>query len=96
MNGARRSRAASPARSGRWRAREPVLPVTAAPEEKTFVRAPCGTSPPWGLRARMFCTISTLGTARDVTLHELRIETFHPAGEEGERQVRAAFAPSPP
>ncbi len=46
-----------------------------------------------GLRARLFCTISTLGTAQDITLQELRIETFHPADEESERQLRAASAP---
>ncbi|SHH19103.1 helix-turn-helix domain-containing protein [Massilia sp. CF038] len=30
----------------------------------------------------LFTTISTLGTPRDVTLHELRVETFFPADEE--------------
>ena len=29
--------------------------------------------------ARLLTTIATLGTAQDVTLQELRIETFHPA-----------------
>jgi transcriptional regulator with XRE-family HTH domain len=40
------------------------------------------------LTARLFCTISTLGTAQDITLQELRIETFHAADEESERAVR--------
>lgn len=34
-----------------------------------------------GLTARMFTTITTLGTAQDVTLQELRIEVLHPADE---------------
>ena len=32
-----------------------------------------------GVELRMFSTIMTLGTPRDVTLQELRIETFFPA-----------------
>ncbi len=40
------------------------------------------------LTASLFCTISTLGTAQDITLQELRIETFHAADEESERAVR--------
>lgn len=31
------------------------------------------------VRARLFTTITTLGTAQDVTTQELRIEAFHPA-----------------
>lgn len=37
---------------------------------------------------RLFSTIMTLGTPRDVTLQELRIETFFPADEVSERQWR--------
>ena len=33
------------------------------------------------LSARLFSTITTLGTAQDVTLQELRIEALHPADE---------------
>lgn len=33
------------------------------------------------LELRLFSTITTLGTPQDVTLQELRIETFHPADE---------------
>jgi hypothetical protein len=36
------------------------------------------------LELRIFSTIMTLGTPRDVTLQELRIETFFPADEESE------------
>jgi MmyB-like transcription regulator ligand binding domain len=43
------------------------------------------------LHVRLFCITSTLGTAQDITLQELRVETFHPADEESERQLRAAF-----
>ncbi len=35
-----------------------------------------------GLDVRLFSTIMTLGTPRDVTLQELRVETFFPADEE--------------
>lgn len=45
------------------------------------------------LRARLFCTVSTLGTAQDITLQELRIESFHPADEASERALRAAAQP---
>ncbi len=42
-----------------------------------------------GMEVRMFCTISSLGTAQDVTLQELRVEVFHPADEVSERRLRA-------
>jgi len=42
------------------------------------------------LRARLFSTIATLGTAQDVTLQELRIEAFYPADAESEALLRAA------
>ena len=38
---------------------------------------------------RLFSTIMTLGTPQDVTLQELRIETFFPADAESERTIRA-------
>ena len=38
---------------------------------------------------RLFSTIMTLGTPQDVTLQELRIETFFPADPESERTIRA-------
>ena len=34
-----------------------------------------------GVELNLFSAIATLGTPRDVTLHELRIETFFPADE---------------
>jgi len=40
-------------------------------------------------RARLFSTIATLGTAQDITLQELRIESFHPADRESEQLVAA-------
>jgi len=39
-------------------------------------------------RARLFSTITTLGTAQDITLQELHIESFHPADEETETLLR--------
>ena len=45
-----------------------------------------------GLELRLFSTIMTLGTPRDVTLQELRLETFFPADAESE----AAWATLPP
>jgi hypothetical protein len=37
------------------------------------------------LELRLFSTIMTLGTPKDVTLQELRIETLFPADEASER-----------
>jgi hypothetical protein len=34
-----------------------------------------------GVELNLFTTIATLGTPRDVTVHELRIESFFPADE---------------
>ena len=45
-----------------------------------------------GLEIRLFSTIITLGTPQDVTLQELRIETFFPADEASERTWRERFA----
>ena len=42
---------------------------------------------------RLFTTIATLGTPQDVTLQELRIETFFPADEASERGWRHLTAP---
>jgi transcriptional regulator with XRE-family HTH domain len=39
-------------------------------------------------RARLFSTITTLGTAQDITLQELHIESFHPADPETETLLR--------
>jgi len=41
-------------------------------------------------QARLFCTITTLGTAQDITLQELRIESFHPADRDSEQVCRSA------
>ena len=41
------------------------------------------------LELRIFSTIMTLGTPQDVTLQELRIETFFPADEESEKAWKA-------
>jgi transcriptional regulator with XRE-family HTH domain len=46
---------------------------------------------------RLFSTIMTLGTPQDVTLQELRIETFFPADEQSERcwlRVSASIHPT--
>jgi hypothetical protein len=37
---------------------------------------------------RLLSTISTLGTAQDITLQELHIESFHPADPETDALVR--------
>jgi hypothetical protein len=58
------------------------------PEAPTRIVIPVHLASP-ELTARFFCTTSTLGTAEDITLQELRIDTFHPADEESERVVRA-------
>jgi len=41
-----------------------------------------------GLDVRLFSTIMTLGTPQDVTLQELRVETFFPADAESEARLR--------
>jgi hypothetical protein len=40
------------------------------------------------LELQLFSTIMTLGTPQDVTLQELRIETFFPASEESEIRLK--------
>jgi len=47
------------------------------------------------LEVRLFSTIMTLGTPQDVTLQELRVETFFPADEASEARLRAMAAPEP-
>jgi transcriptional regulator with XRE-family HTH domain len=42
-----------------------------------------------GVELRLFSTIMTIGTPQDITLQELRIETFFPADEASERTWRA-------
>ena len=42
-----------------------------------------------GVELRLFSTIMTIGTPQDITLQELRIETFFPADELSERAWRA-------
>jgi transcriptional regulator with XRE-family HTH domain len=43
---------------------------------------------------RLFSTIMTLGTPQDVTLQELRVETFFPADAESEARLRSLTAPA--
>jgi len=45
-----------------------------------------------GLDLRLFSTITSLGTAQDITLSELRIEHFFPADPATDRAVRAMAA----
>lgn len=45
-----------------------------------------------GVELKLFTTIATLGTPRDVTLHELRIESFFPADGATEEWFREAFS----
>lgn len=46
-----------------------------------------------GVELKLFTTIATLGTPRDVTLHELRIETFFPADTATEDWFKITFGP---
>jgi transcriptional regulator with XRE-family HTH domain len=48
-----------------------------------------------GIDLRLFSTIMTLGTPQDVTLQELRIETFFPADAESERALKMLTSPRP-
>jgi hypothetical protein len=45
-----------------------------------------------GLRLRYFTTLTTLGTPHDITLQELRIESFFPADAATEHAARALAA----
>ena len=47
-----------------------------------------------GVELRLFTTITTLGTPHDVTLHELRMESFFPADEETAAWFRARGKPA--
>jgi transcriptional regulator with XRE-family HTH domain len=44
------------------------------------------------MRLSFFSTITTLGTAQDITLQELHIESFHPADAESEQLARSLAA----
>ena len=46
-------------------------------------------------RVRFFSTLTTLGAPQDITLHELRIEAFHPADAETEQRFRTGGSPDP-
>ena len=59
----------------------PILPVTFAKD---------------GVRLSFFSAITTLGTPRDVTLQELRLEHFFPADEETRREFVRRFRPGAP
>ncbi len=45
-----------------------------------------------GVQLKLFTAIATLGTPRDVTLHELRVESFFPADQATEDWFKATFA----
>jgi transcriptional regulator with XRE-family HTH domain len=64
--------------------REPELEATMAMVIPLELRVPQGT-------LRLFSTITTLGTPQDITLQELRIESFHAADSESERLVCSAL-----
>lgn len=54
----------------------PVHTIESAPEKD-------------GRELDFFSTVTTLGTAQDITLQELRIECFHPANERTRLAARA-------
>jgi transcriptional regulator with XRE-family HTH domain len=69
--------------------RPPIEEVLAYPGVKSLMRGeptgglliPVEIRLPEGGIARFMTTLATVGTAQDLTLRELRIETFHPIGE---------------
>ena len=63
----------------RWR----VPDLTRSPPVVIPIRLRAGE-----LELALFSAITTLGTALDVTLHELRIESFFPADEATDRAIR--------
>jgi hypothetical protein len=48
-----------------------------------------------GCRMQFFTTLTTLGAPQDVTLQELRIESFHPADVATEQLMRGMMGPTP-
>ena len=66
----------------------------AHPENSPSPLTPVELSLPQG-RVRLFSTITTLGTPQDITLRELRIESFHAADEESEQLVQELVASAP-
>ncbi|BBK39963.1 transcriptional regulator [Allostella sp. ATCC 35155] len=72
-----------------WPGVPPLPEIDAAGPSDLIVpvalRTPTGT-------LRFLSTIATLGTAQDITLQDLRIETFHPADPETARTVQAMAA----
>jgi transcriptional regulator with XRE-family HTH domain len=68
----------------------PGVPQDAAAVEEAGLLVPLQLSHD-GLSANLYSTVTTLGTAQDITLQELRIESFHPADAESERVVRSLF-----
>ena len=64
----------------RWR----VPDLTCPPPVVIPIRLQAGET-----QLALFSAITTLGTAQDVTLQELRIESFFPADEATERLIRA-------
>jgi len=67
---------------------------TAHPAHLLFV--PLVLRTPAGQGLRFFSTLATFGTALDVTLAELSIESFFPADEATAAALRAAWAVEPP
>jgi transcriptional regulator with XRE-family HTH domain len=65
-------------------------PATLDPAAMLFV--PVRVRRPDGTELRLFSTVATFGTALDVTLAELAIESFFPADEETAAHLRATGA----
>lgn len=65
----------------------PALDAAGAPDliVPAVLRTPAGP-------LRFVSTIATLGTAQDITLQDLRIETLHPADAATDRLVRGSVA----
>jgi transcriptional regulator with XRE-family HTH domain len=68
-----------------------TLPAMAITREDPFL-VPCILNLPFG-RVSLFTTLTTFGTARDITLDELCVELFYPADEASERLLRSARPP---
>jgi hypothetical protein len=75
----------------------PARPVTLPPATVSDLVVPVHLRKD-GIDIRTFSTIMTLGTPQDVTLQELRVETFFPADEASDHVLRsmADHAEGPP
>ena len=75
--------------------RSRTLPTEGVPKEWQHLDVEVGSAPLLSmhmrhddLELRLYTAITTLGSAQDIALQELRVETFFPADAESDAQLR--------